>query len=136
MKKKLFILGITVLFVFSMLITACASTGGAKESVPVYPGDGESIVTIQRKSTMVGAAVKLKIWLDGEEVKSDIKNGMEVKLLVADGEHNIQAGSTNIDRGEAINFSAGGEEITFFAEPQMGVFAARFKLTETGRKKL
>jgi len=136
MKKKLFILKIAFFLVFSMLISACATTGGTKESVPVYPGDGESIVTIQRKSTMVGAAVKMKIWIDGEEVISDIKNGMEVKLLVADGEHNIQAGSTNIDRGEAIIFSASGEEIVFFAEPQMGVLAARFKLTETERKKL
>ena len=136
MKKKSFMLAIAVLFVFSMLITACATTGGTKESVPVYPGDGESIVTIQRKSTMAGAAIKMRIWIDGEEVISDIRNGKEAKLLVADGEHTIQAGSSNADKGEAIIFSVSGEEIVFFAEPQMGFIAARFKLTETGRKKL
>jgi len=108
---------------------------GTWESVPVYPGDGESIVTIQRKSTMVGAAHKMKIWIDGEEVKSDIIKGMEVKLLVADGEHTIQADSSNINRGAAIIFTVSGEEIVIFAEP-MGLYGARFKLTETGKKKL
>jgi len=136
MKKSLLILVITVFFAFSIVLAGCASSGGTMESAPVFPGSGESIVTVQRKKTMAGAAMGMRVWIDGEEAAAGVKNGVEVKLLVPDGEHTIQAGSSNVDRGDAVTFSINHGEIVFFAEPQMGAFSARFKLTETERKNL
>lgn len=78
----------------------------------------------------------MKVWVDDTEVASSIRSGQEVKLIITDGEHSIQAGSTAIDKGTAVSFSVTGEEITFFAEPQMGIAAARFKLTQSGKRNL
>ena len=78
----------------------------------------------------------MKVWVDGTEAASGIRNGQEIKLIVSDGEHLIQAGSSNADKGDSVTFSVAGDEIIFFAEPKMGAFSARFQLTETGKRKL
>ncbi|AEF80465.1 hypothetical protein TREAZ_0463 [Leadbettera azotonutricia ZAS-9] len=48
----------------------------------------------------------------------------------------MQAGSSKTDSGDEISFTGTSEEIRFYAEPQMGIIGARFKLTETERRKL
>ena len=134
---KRFVMICMVLFA-GIILAGCASTPaetGAK-APDVIPGQNESIIVIQRKKTMAGAAISMKVWIDEAETMSGIRNGQEVRLIVADGEHRIQAGSSAADKGDSVTFSVVGEEITFFAEPQMGLLAARFKLTETGKKEL
>lgn len=110
---------------------AQAGTGGPE----IIPGPNESLVVIQRKKTMVGAAVSMKVWIDEEE-KAAVKNGQEIKLIITDGDHVIQAGSGSVDKGDAVSFSVSGERIAFFGEPQMGIVSARFKLTQTEKGKL
>ena len=121
-----------------ILLAGCASAPAETETKApdLIPGQNESLVVIQRKKTMAGAAMSMRVWVDEAEAASGIRNGQEIKLIVANGEHVIQAGSSNTDKGDSVTFSVAGEEITFYAEPQMGVWGARFKLTETGRSKL
>ena len=134
---KKFVMICMALFI-GIILAGCASTPAETETQApdLSPGQNESVIIIQRKKTMAGAAVSMKVWVDEAETTSGIRSGQEIRLIVSDGEHLIQAGSSNTDRGDSVTFYAAGEEITFFAEPQMGVWAARFKLTETGRRKL
>jgi len=125
-----------VVLVISIVMTGCATTSARTDVSSVTPGTNESVIVIQRKSTIVGAAVFMKVWVDDVETDFSIGNGQKVKIIIANGEHTIQAGSTDIDKGKSVSFSVVGEEITFFAEPQMGLIAAQFKLTQTGEKKL
>jgi len=120
-----------------IILAGCASTPAETEAAgPVItPGPNESIVVIQRKKTMAGAAITMKVWVDDVETAS-AKNGQVISFAITDGDHVIQAGSSNVDKGEAVFISMQGERITLFAEPKMGAFAARFSLTQTGKYKL
>jgi len=125
-----------LVLLIGILAAGCASAPAqATSNEPEYtPAPDQSLIVIQRKKTMVGAAVSMKVWIDDGEAAS-VKNGQETRLIIADGEHVVQAGSNSVDKGEAVTFSVFGEKITFFAEPQMGLLAARFKLTQTGKDK-
>ena len=96
----------------------------------------ESVIVLQRKKTIVGIAISMKVWVDDIEVASSIRNGQNVRINIANGDHLIKAGSTFVDKGKGVPFSVIGEEITFFAEPQVGILASRFKLTEVNKNKL
>ena len=141
MNRKI-ILSLILLLVFSIVFFGCASTpkeevkGVDTISATVNAGSDESILVFQRKKSMMGAAISMKIWLNDVEVASGIKNGQEIQIVIPNGEHTLQAGSTNVDKGNTITFSADSEMIIFFAEPAMGAFAARFNLTQLGRRKL
>jgi len=127
---------IFIALAIGFVLAGCASSPAeTKEPEPVT-GPNESIISIQRKKTMAAAAVSMKVWIDDVEVASSIRNGQEHKLVVANGEYVIQAGSNAVDKGDAVTFSVTGEKITFFAEPQFGLLAARFKLTQTEKRKL
>jgi large exoprotein involved in heme utilization and adhesion len=119
-----------------ILIAGCATTSAGTYVPAMIPGKNESVIVIRRKSTIVGSLASMKVWIDDVEVASSIRNGQEVKYIISDGEYSIQAGSSSVDKGQSVSFSVSGEEITFFAEPQTGVKAARFKLTQTGKRKL
>ena len=120
---------------FVVFFTDCASVP-TEPAMDIFPGLNESVAVIQRKKTMAGAAMSMKVWLDDVELASSVRSGQEIKIIISDGEHSIKAGSSSVDTGAAVSFTVAGEEITFFAEPQMGVLGARFKLTETARKKI
>jgi hypothetical protein len=141
MKKNIakgFAAVLMVLCVITMM-AGCATTtpSETEEALAVIAGPNESVIVIQRKKTWVGSAtISMKVWVDDEETALSIRNSQTDRFIVADGEHSIRAGSTYIDRGDAVSFSAAGEEITFFAEPQVGVLGARFKLTQTGKRNL
>ena len=130
MKKFLVLLSI------SIITTGCATTSVVTDVSSVMPGPNESVIVVQRKSTILGVAVSMTVWVDGAEAASSIRSGKEVRIIIANGEHTIQAGSTAIDKGKSVSFSVVEEEITFFAEPYIGLIAARFKLTQTGKRKL
>jgi hypothetical protein len=75
-----------VLFLGAML-GGCATTKQADENV--VAGVGETLVTIERKTGMVGAAAGLKILIDGEE-KTAIRNNKVQKFVVPNGPHTIE----------------------------------------------
>jgi P pilus assembly chaperone PapD len=131
----MFLAFLTVLSI-SIIMAGCATNSVGLDVSAVIPGENESVIVVQRKSTVVGSAVSMTVWVDGVEVASSVRNGQEVRFIIADGEHSIQAGSTSIDKGKSVSLSVVGEEITFFAEPQLGLIAARFKLTQTGKRGL
>ena len=144
MKKNRFYVFLMALFalVIGLAITGCASTppetGPLAETVvlTVSPGLNESVIVIQRNRTHVGSVIPMRVWVNGEDAASGIRNGDEIQLIVANGEYTIQAGSTNVDKGNLITFNVNGEAIIFSAEPRMGLLAARFNLAQTGRIKL
>jgi hypothetical protein len=127
---------LAVLAVIMVMVGCATAPVEIEETPPLIPGPNESVVVIQRKKAMAGAAISMTVWIDGAEAASSIRSGQEVKLLVANGGHSIQAGSSALDRGNEVSFSVTGEEIIFFAEPKMGVIAARFQLTQTGKRNL
>jgi hypothetical protein len=131
----MFLATLTVLSI-GIIMAGCATTPVGTDVPAVIPGENESVIVVWRKSTFVGSMVPMTIWVNDVEVASSIQNGQEVRFIIADGEHLIEAGSTAIDKGQSVSFSVFGEEISFFAEPQMGIMTARFKLTQTGKRKL
>jgi hypothetical protein len=129
--KKVILLSIVI-----SLFISCASVEHSEE-VPSdkIPGTGESLVTVQRSNTGFGGLVSMKIWIDNEEAAGSIKRGVRSFIVIPDGTHTIQTGTSNVDRGNTITFTVSGEEIIFMANPAMGFLSARFNLTETGRRK-
>ena len=132
-----FVVIFSVLLV-GIILAGCASAPAQTESNIPDPvaGPNESIIVIQRKKTMAGAAITMKLWIDETETTTTLKSGQEAKIVISNGEHVIQAGSSNVDKGPAVTFSVNSERIIFFAEPKMGAFSARFELTQTGKDKL
>jgi len=131
-----------LLIVLSIVFFGCASApAGNAQSVEeialaVNAGSNESILVFQRKKTFVGSAVPMRIWMNDIELASGIRNGEEIQIVIPNGEHTIQAGSSSVDKGNKIIVFAENEMILFYAEPAMGAFAARFNLTQLGKKKL
>jgi hypothetical protein len=82
---------VLVRLVFALFIGAmfggCATTKQADENV--VAGPGETLVTLERKTGMIGTAVKLKILIDGEE-KTAIRNNSVQKFIVPNGPHKIE----------------------------------------------
>jgi hypothetical protein len=135
MKKNLSVLFIGL--ILSLFFFSCASVEYSEE-VPSdkMPGPGESLVTVQRSFVNFGGLVSMKIWIDNEEAAGSIKRGVRSFIVIPDGTHTIQTGTSNLDRGNTITFTVSGEEIIFMANPAMGFLSARFNLTETGRRKI
>jgi len=121
-----------------VVLFSCASAPLGVESISltVNPGLNESVVIIQRAKTAVGSAIPMRVWINETDAASGIRSGNEIQLIVPNGQHTIQAGSTNIDRGNSITFDVNDEVIVFLAEPRMGVMAARFNLTQIGKRNL
>jgi len=125
-----------------MFFTGCTSSPSVTEgsgegiAITVSPGPNQSVVVIQRKRSSVAAAMSMKVWLNNEEVASGIRNGNEIQLIVPNGEHRLQAGSTTVDRGNEVTFTVNGEAIFFLAEPRMGALSARFSLAQIGKRRL
>jgi hypothetical protein len=131
MKKFLMVLSLV------SFMTGCATTSVETDVVPpMISGPNESVIVVQRQSTIIAFIIPMTLWVDNVKVASLINSGKEARIIIANGEHTIQAGSTNIDKGKAVSFSVVEEQITFFAEPKMGIIFARFKLTQTGKRKL
>jgi len=134
-KVPLLITIIGVVIVFGL--AGCATTEYADETpADKIPVPGASLLIVQRAKTPIGSAVRMKVWMDGEEVAGSIKNGVRTFVAIPNGSHTIQAGSTKLDHGNEITFVVNDEEIIFLAEPSMGLVAARFVLQETGKRKL
>ena len=135
-------MGAFVILVLGVMLTGCATApSGINQSVEavaitVNPGANESVIVIQRTRTAVASAVSMRVWINGDELASGIRNGNEIQIIVPNGEHTIQAGSTSVDRGNSITFSVNEEAIFFFAEPRMGALSARFNLTTRGSRPL
>ena len=142
MKKKSvgFLSAIFIILAVTFVTSGCASAPAGNQiekiALTVNPGEDESIVIIQRKKTGAGSMIPMRIWIDDADAASGIKNGNQIQLIVPNGEHKIQAGSSPVDKGNVINFTADGEAILFFAEPKMGLLAARFDLNQVGKRKL
>ena len=141
MNKKIMFLTIVVV-VLSTVLFSCASApvGNDQMVEAIYQtvdvGYDESILVIQRRRTMVASAISMRIWMNGIELTSGIRNGQEIQIVIPNGEHNIQAGSTGRDRGNTITFFADNDLLLFYAEPAMGGLTARFNLTQLGRRNL
>ena len=120
-----------------IILAGCASTPAEMEveGPAITVGPNESVVVIQRKKSAAGGPLSMKVWVDDVET-TEVKNGQVISFAIPDGDHEIQAGSSYVDRGQAVFVSLQGEKVTFFAEPKMGVFSARFNLTQTGKVKL
>jgi hypothetical protein len=116
-----------------VLLSGCASANAGVLVDPVIPKTGESLITVERRNTAAGAAVTMHVWVDDEE-QMTLKRGEIKQAAVPNGQHTIQAGSSWVDRGDALTVTLNSEEVSIFGEPAMGLFGARFKLTETGRK--
>jgi len=133
-----------LLLVLGFAFSGCSSAPPAQSNEDailsitqtVTAGASESVLVIQRQKSMAGSAVSMRIWIDDVEVLTGIRNGTEVQIAVPNGEHTIQAGSTNMDRGNKLTFYASRDMVLFHASPSMGVVAARFNLTERGRRGL
>ncbi|MCL2186957.1 MAG: hypothetical protein FWB86_14080 [Treponema sp.] len=124
---------------FTLLITGCASAPAKIQgtgALTVSPGQNESVVVVQRVSSFTGSAIPMRVWINNEEVVSGIRNGGEFQLIIPNGQHTIQAGSSGVDKGNNVVFVANGEAIYFNAVPRMGVIASRFNLTEISRMEL
>ena len=139
MKKSAFVVGIIgMALVTGFFLAGCKSAPpvAPQAEIPpdMIPGPGESLVIVQRVKRAAGSMISMRVWIDGEIAAGGIKNGIISFIKVSDGEHTIQAGSTVVDRGNRITFTANSEEIVFRATPAFGLIAARFNLTETGRK--
>jgi hypothetical protein len=102
---------------------------------PVIPKMGESLITVERKNTIAGAAMTMYVWIDDVEQVA-LKRGEIKQVAVSNGQHTMQAGSSGVDKGETISITVNSENVSIFGEPTMGVLGARFKLTEMGRKPL
>jgi hypothetical protein len=136
MRNKYALFGILALAaVTGFFLAGCASAPPAEIKIPenMMPAPGESLVTVQRVKSMVGEIIKMQIWIDGEEITGSVINGGRRYITVPDGEHTIQAGSSEIDQGNQITFTANSEVIIFQATPAIGVITARFNLTEISR---
>jgi hypothetical protein len=132
--KKIFF----VLMVSTLVILSCASSAEHTKQISTDKmlEPGESLVTVQRIRTFKGAIINMQIWVDDEKIVGGIKNGVQSSIVIPNGSHTIQAGSTKIDRGNKITFTVNDEEICFLANPVFGILATRFHLTETSRKKI
>jgi hypothetical protein len=128
---------IGVLLILISFFLGCASVKYS-ETIPEdkMPGEGESLITVQRAKAGAGAIIKMQIWVNDEEVVGSIENGVRSFIVVPNGTYTVQAGSTKIDRGNVITITVNDEEVIYLAQPAMGLLAARFNLKETGRRKL
>jgi hypothetical protein len=134
-RKKNFKCGLFGLFVLSsILIMGCATTGGTVGNSSM-PGLDDSVVVIQRKNTMVGALIPMRVYID-DEYKLSVGSGQTASIIVPNGEHSIWVGSTKIDSSSSLPFMVYSEEITFSAAPKFGIIAADFTLTQTGKRNL
>jgi len=88
-RKKL--LGMLAIMAVLGLAAGCSSAGKAVAGDPVEAGPDETLITIERKTGMVGGAAKLAIFIDGREVMQ-IANNTVRTLVVPNGLHTI-AGS-------------------------------------------
>lgn len=86
MKASVLLWLVFVLFLGAAL-GGCATTKQADENL--VAGPGETLVTLERKTGMIGAAVGLKILIDGEE-KAAIRNNKIQKYVVPNGPHTIE----------------------------------------------
>jgi len=133
-KMVLILLAVFVLF-------GCSSTPDSanisETEIPAdkRPGQGEALITVNRIQTFAGSMISMTIWVNDEVVANGIRNGVTTYIVVPKGEYTIQAGSTSVDKGNAITFSINeNEEVVFQATPAMGALAARFRLNEINRR--
>ena len=131
---------LVVLLYLSIFIAGCASVPAGTDistvALTVNPGPNESVIVVQRERKTTGSAISMKVWVNGEEKSSSIRNGQMVQLIIPNGEHTIQAGGSSIERGNEVMFSVNKEIIFFSAKPQVGLVAPRFRLTQTGKRTL
>jgi hypothetical protein len=116
-----------------VMAAGCATTGAS--SVPSTLGPDESVVVVQRKKSIAGSAISMRVYIDGE-YKISVGNGRTERIIVPNGEHSIWGGSTKIDSSSSLPFMVYSEEITFFATPKFGLIAADFVLQQTGKREL
>jgi hypothetical protein len=128
---KLVLFGLLVLT--GIVTVSCATTGAA--TAPAIPGPDESVVVVQRKKTVAGAAIAMRVYIDGE-YRLSVGSGKTAQIIVPNGEHSIWVGSTKIDSSSSLPFRVYSEEITFFGSPKFGLIAADFELTQTGKREL
>ena len=139
MAKKNLCLGILAMVLAFIVLGGCATTGptvGAQrgiDSLNVIPGPNESVIIVQRSKSVLGVAVPMQVWIDDQPARRSIMVGQEVQVIVDNGTHTIQAGTTAIDKGNKVTLSINNEATFFIAEPKMGLLAAKFNLTQTGK---
>jgi hypothetical protein len=109
---------LAVLLTFVLILAGCASSEVVKDGGSVVAGSDESVIIIQRASTFVGAAVKYKIFVDGQ-IKCEIANGKTEGITVKNGEHTIYADSSH-GLSDRIAFTTVSGDIKFFSvKPEM-----------------
>jgi hypothetical protein len=87
MKKVPVLFWLVFVLFFGAAFGGCATTKQADENL--VAGPGETLVELERKTGMIGAAVGLKIIIDGEE-KTAIRNNRVQKFVVPNGPHTIE----------------------------------------------
>ena len=125
MNKKIMFLAVVVV-VLSTVFFSCASAPRENiqavdaVSLTVNAAEDESILVIQRRRIFAAAAIPMRIWMNGTELPYRIGSGQEIQIVIPNGEHTIQAGSSNVDRGNEITFFIDNNMILFFAQPAAG----------------
>jgi hypothetical protein len=132
--------GLPVMVLVFIVLGGCVTTGPATvgtqrgiDSLNVIPGPNESVIIVQRAKSVLGVAVPMQVWINDQPARRSIMVGQEVQVIVDNGTHTVQAGTTAIDRGNTVTLSVNQEATFFIAEPKMGLLAARFNLTQTGK---
>jgi hypothetical protein len=87
MKKASVLFWLILVPLLGAMLGGCATTKQSDKNL--VAGPGETLITIERKTGMIGAAVKVKIIIDGEE-KIEIPNNTVRKLIVPNGFHKIE----------------------------------------------
>jgi hypothetical protein len=120
MKRVTGFMGMSALVLtFTLFAFGCASSGGAINE-NLVAGEGETLVTVERESSFVGAAIKYEVFVDGNKVL-ELSNGESGKVVVPNGEHTIY---TRIMRptadkpmSERLDFTADSTELHFTTKP-------------------
>ena len=138
----LFAVVLTLCFIFIGCVSVpdTVDTSTQEELAPgkidqsVKYGSGESIVVIRRLNLPLAFASKTIIWLDEKPVFK-LRNGYRRSMVVPNGKHTIQAGTSNTDKGSPLTFTVNSEQVVIDTWPTPGVMGARFGVTESDKNK-
>ena len=98
-------------FCFSCGIKLNADASNPENSTSGFtPMTGVASMTIERKKTMYGIALKCKVILDGNLV-AELKNGETITISVNNGKHFVHCEAMGMDISETIEFEGKSNKI-------------------------
>jgi hypothetical protein len=93
----------------------CSSCGtklgeGMSDTGPIE--GGSSLFNIERKKAIMGALLKIKVFLDGNLIDG-LSNGDSKSITIDNGKHFLHCEALGMDRSETIEFEAMSNKIGF-----------------------